>query len=237
MAKSSSDLSRNLERLTFAAMLKSTCSPGLEGSLSGSSGRAYRTMSAFLLVASLVRTCLLLARGRVWEAPGPVFGGKCCGAFAWLDRDGLSWRTWQHSLDGGWEPWLDPWPRAGIAWNGIAYRQVPSAPLTRGTGCGLWPTPNTVDAKGGTRKGDGQEQLCHQVEGSLEPGFVEFLMGYPLGWTLEKMDGRVPDWSCEWPDVPRVSKGAPHRVARLRALGNAVVPACVAYVMRWWMSR
>ena len=216
MAKSSSDLSRNLERLTFAAMLKSTCSPGLEGSRLGSSGRAYRTISAFLQVASLVRTCLLLARGRVWEAPGPVFGGKCCGAFAWLDRDGLSWRTWQHSLDGGWEPWLDPWPRAGIAWNGIAYRQVPSAPLTRGTGCGSWatsrasdadrggrgellhqvkggsprgmlPTPSANDARGGGRRSPGQQNLHHvlknQTGGQLNPTWVEWLMGYPSGWT------------------------------------------------------
>ena len=26
-----------------------------------------------------------------------------------------------------------------------------------------WPTPNTIDQKGGTRNGDGQEQLCHAV--------------------------------------------------------------------------
>jgi DNA-cytosine methyltransferase len=45
------------------------------------------------------------------------------------------------------------------------------------------PTPNTVDAKGGTRKGKGQEQLCHLVGGSLNPTWVEWLMGYPTGWT------------------------------------------------------
>jgi hypothetical protein len=28
----------------------------------------------------------------------------------------------------------------------------------------LWPTPNTVDAKGGTRTGKGQVQLCHVVK-------------------------------------------------------------------------
>ncbi len=106
-----------------------------------------------------------------------------------------------------------------------------------------WPTPTSRDHKD---TGDcanvpenalpGRAVQPSKVEGSLEPGFVEWLQGYPLGWTLDEMDGRVPDWSAEWPDVPRVSKGAPHRVARLRALGNAVVPACVAYVMRWWMT-
>ena len=44
-------------------------------------------------------------------------------------------------------------------------------------------TPNTADAKGGTRKGNGQVQLCHQVGGSLNPTWVEWLMGFPLGWT------------------------------------------------------
>ena len=34
---------------------------------------------------------------------------------------------------------------------------------TSGIGSGLLPTPNTVDAKGGTRKGKGQVQLCHVV--------------------------------------------------------------------------
>ena len=47
----------------------------------------------------------------------------------------------------------------------------------------LLPTPNTVDAKGGTRKGKGQEQLCHLVGGSLNPTWVEWLMGFPAGWT------------------------------------------------------
>ena len=47
----------------------------------------------------------------------------------------------------------------------------------------MLPTPNTVDAKGGTRNGPGQHQLCHEVGGQLNPTWVEWLMGFPLGWT------------------------------------------------------
>ena len=103
----------------------------------------------------------------------------------------------------------------------------------------MFPTPNAVDAKGGTRKGKGQVQLCHVVRfptpcglssnqgqgdgefgkairgwatpsatdgtqgpdrkrwlrpdggrdlttdvgGQLNPTWVEWLMGFPLGWT------------------------------------------------------
>ena len=47
----------------------------------------------------------------------------------------------------------------------------------------MFPTPNTVDANGGTRNGKGQKQLCHTVGGQLNPTWVEWLMGFPLGWT------------------------------------------------------
>lgn len=45
-------------------------------------------------------------------------------------------------------------------------RLVPSTRPTDGTDFGLWRTPNTVDAKGGTRLdvNAGQVQLCHQVK-------------------------------------------------------------------------
>ena len=48
-----------------------------------------------------------------------------------------------------------------------------------------WRTPNTVDAKGGSRSdpSSGQTQLCHQVGGALNPTWVEWLMGFPEGWT------------------------------------------------------
>jgi hypothetical protein len=91
-----------------------------------------------------------------------------------------------------------------------------SARRTSGIGSGLLPTPNTVDAKGGTRTGKGQVQLCHVVRtptptardwksgsqatqaergrvagptlaewsgGQLNPPWVEWLMGFPIGWT------------------------------------------------------
>jgi len=57
-----------------------------------------------------------------------------------------------------------------------------------------WNTPNVADAKGGTRRGNGQVQLCHQVRVGgtatppmktppLNPSWVEWLMGWPIAWT------------------------------------------------------
>jgi len=38
-------------------------------------------------------------------------------------------------------------------------------------------------------------------------------------------EARLNPWADgEWPDVPRVARGVPDRVARLRALGNSLVP-------------
>lgn len=64
--------------------------------------------------------------------------------------------------------------------------------------------------------------------GQLNPTWVEWLMGFPLGWTdidlpcasSEKVIGW---WNAE-PDVPRVEVGVKDRVNRLKCLGNAVVP-------------
>jgi DNA (cytosine-5)-methyltransferase 1 len=51
--------------------------------------------------------------------------------------------------------------------------------------------------------------LAPRVDGKLSPAFVEWAMGFPRGWT----EGLS-------------------RTARLRALGNAVVPAAAALAWR-----
>lgn len=49
----------------------------------------------------------------------------------------------------------------------------------------LWPTPTKSDATGGPGCSgrDGGENLRTAVGGSLNPQWVEWLMGYPIGWT------------------------------------------------------
>jgi hypothetical protein len=98
-----------------------------------------------------------------------------------------------------------------------------------------YPTPTTRDYK------DGSAKSCKNVpvngllgravhtdstiEGQLNPGFVEWLMGYPLDWSLDTAD--LTDYTfCGWErePVPRVVRKAPKRVPRLKGLGNAVVP-------------
>jgi len=52
----------------------------------------------------------------------------------------------------------------------------------------LWPTPNSRDHKGAPgrgcqARGGHQSSLPAEVGGSLNPQFVEWLMGFPIGYT------------------------------------------------------
>ena len=74
------------------------------------------------------------------------------------------------------------------------------------------------------------------ISGALNPTWVEWLMGWPIGWTsmdaIEELDWR--DWETDPADegeVPRVATGIKHRVGRLKAIGNGQVPQVAA--MAW----
>ena len=48
----------------------------------------------------------------------------------------------------------------------------------------MWPTPKAQNCRGnGERHGDGGPSLDVAVGGQLNPTWVEWLMGFPLGWT------------------------------------------------------
>jgi hypothetical protein len=72
--------------------------------------------------------------------------------------------------------------------------------------------------------------------GELNPEFVEWMMGFPQGWTdLEPLDQEaMEDWMTsqhvQWQEetVPRLAEKVPHRVDRLKGLGNGQVPAVAA---------
>ena len=109
----------------------------------------------------------------------------------------------------------------------------------------IWPTPCSTDYKGSgvnctpfdrldfaVERGRTKTKIYSEpVHGQLNPAWVEWLMGWPIGWTsLEpiKMDWR--DWSvdpADSGDVPRVTTVKKDRAKRLKAIGNGQVPAVV----------
>ena len=119
------------------------------------------------------------------------------------------------------------------------------------------PTPTTRDYKGGYKEDslirkDGKSRRFNllpnaaiggvgtdTIKGSLNPYWVESLMGIPQGWTDLEMTESDLGWHDEidWIDdaweigIPRVIDGCDNRIDRIRLLGNGVVPstACKAW--------
>ena len=150
----------------------------------------------------------MLARVRDWAENDPGCGGSSPASFARFDPDTCSWKTWGHCLLGGLIPFSGRWPHSGTMRNGIAYRLPPLVPRISGTGCLFWRTPQAQEA--GARiecrnlndevkmfptprvqssRGTGPSRTGNKVDlqtvvgGQLNPTWVEWLMGFPTGWT------------------------------------------------------
>ncbi len=84
-----------------------------------------------------------------------------------------------------------------------------------------------------THKGDdGVERPYYS--GKLNPDWVEWLMGWPVGWTRsdEAPDEYAPPvtewWVAEPPHVPRIVDKIAKFSQRIRCIGNGQVPLCAA---------
>ena len=100
----------------------------------------------------------------------------------------------------------------------------------------MYPTPTTQDAanNGGPSQSErNTPPLNAVVGGTLNPDWVEWLMGWPVGWTdTAREEVGTHDWSTEPADVPRVTTRKDRRVPRLTAIGNGQVPQCAALAWR-----
>ena len=115
--------------------------------------------------------------------------------------------------------------------------------LARAVFAKQWPTPRCFMYKDAlTDRGKSNlGEVVNETEGAtktgqLNPDWVEWLMGWPIGWTsmdaIEELDWR--EWKTDPADegeVPRVATGIKHRVGRLKAIGNGQVPQVAA--MAW----
>lgn len=97
----------------------------------------------------------------------------------------------------------------------------------------MWPSVKSSDQAGATTPD-------WDVDGQLNPSWMEWLMGWPSGWTGEtplsseqvrawrERAASEALWDEEPLDVPRTGRGIPNRTARLKAVGNGQVPSCAA---------
>lgn len=137
-------------------------------------------------------------RVRALTESGVVSGLKCTESFARFDHDSRSWRTPQCSLLEDLDVYSETWPKSGMMRRGVCWELPMSVRPTEGTESGflqkmLYPTPIAHNAKEMgclsdlRRKTLGLGTLAATGQlgprGALNPVWVEWLMGWPLGWT------------------------------------------------------
>src|SRR5262252_884807 len=135
-------------------------------------------------------------------------GPKSSTSFAAYVHDGHYWKTFQDSCVDTWASWSGTWPASGMTRSGTAYRRPRSVPLTAGTGYSSWPTPRVdmAESKGDLYGAVNYGRVFHgqtttwptptanrwsglqshgrnAITGPLNPTWVEWLMGFPPGWT------------------------------------------------------
>lgn len=152
-----------------------------------------------------VRTFHAPERVQESRASKADYGRKWHASLAKYDHDSHSWKTIQLSLLGDSAEFSGTWPRWGTMRNGVCWERAMSERLTREKESGYsLPTPTVhgnYNRKGcSPTSGDGlataakvrptptqqnrnSAPLNAVAGGSLNPTWVEWLMGWPLGWT------------------------------------------------------
>lgn len=166
------------------------------------------TLLTWYQEVSLVKTSPSLVAASALQAPGPLSGHKWQELSVRYDLGSSRWRTHQCLWDEDLHWSSVSLPKWGMTLAGVCWEQLTSAPLTNAIEFGLspstakskrlrrmWPTPVASMAKGSsvnalTRKSGANrsnDRLDHAVMaldgGHLNPEWVEWLMGWPIGWT------------------------------------------------------
>jgi len=126
-------------------------------------------------------------------------GQRCCESYAkWLPDGSLARMFLESSRWNSTQCYLT-WKGKATPAGRLYFQLVPSMPPTEGIESGLWPTPTARDYKGGrkpeTLEASGRgatnslnDALTTQGQyGSLNPTWVEWLMGFPIDHTDLKL--------------------------------------------------
>lgn len=147
--------------------------------------------------ASLAKTSALLASERVWTESEAVYFSKLC---AWSKKSSprsYSLRTSQISETAALTPFLGKYPRVGMIVDTVFYPLEMWEPRTKEIGGLYWPTPTATDWKRSTVSDKyanrpiqnyscvaAQRCKCGTQMHRPSPKHAEWLMGYPIGWTV-----------------------------------------------------
>jgi len=131
-----------------------------------------------------------IRKGRESMETNQEHGQKSRESWARYCPDTSSWKTRQLCFAGDLIEYSGTWPNSGTMQNG-AFWALPT--LERRTEDNVYgsllPTPTATDWKGSYKPGQRRGQLTDPAMGviptggKLNPEFVEWLMGWPIGWT------------------------------------------------------
>jgi hypothetical protein len=172
--------------------------------LTADHGEAVLTL---YLAAFPVRISARLAKG-LGSMDGDLdYGLKCQGSFVKYNQDLSLWKTRQHSLLEGLDVFSETWPQWGTMRNGECWERIKLERRTDEIGSGFWPTPKAHEERAEKytietsyrhfmekrqvalsqvvrdRRMWPTPTLAAQVGGKLNPNWVEWLMGWPIGHT------------------------------------------------------
>jgi hypothetical protein len=140
-------------------------------------------------------------------------------SYARYDRDSSSWKTCPDLFGCTFPASWETWPMRGSMRNGVvSERETLGLPtFARDSGSIRWPTPTSRDHKDGTKAacqnvpvncllGRAVHVGSTDMTGSLNPSWVEWLMGWPIGWTV--LDPSATDrYHSVMPQLGGISKG------------------------------
>jgi len=153
---------------------------------------------------SPARTSAAQAHAMASTASGQGSGERWRASFARYGRATSSWKTVQCSLLGDSDEFSETWPAWGSMQSGECSERGMPVLRTRETASGSLrcPTPAATDWKGSSKAGQRRGQLTDPAMGVIPPGgklnpqWVAWLMGWPIGWTgLEPLEmDRFQQW-------------------------------------------
>lgn len=175
-------------------------------------GPCYQTdQSTSSTADSPARISVLRAMVRAWLASAAAWFSRYFGSSVKSGRPSFSSKTCRPLGPAAENEWSKNWPRSGMTVDGTCYPLTTWERRTRGNAGSSWPTPRAADAEKNqrsmsgilnevARKGAPQDlisavrlrptQSAVRVEtpagGQLNPQWIEWLMGYPLGWTVSE---------------------------------------------------
>jgi hypothetical protein len=127
------------------------------------------------------------------------FTEKSCVLLAQLDPDSYSWKMSPLLKATALNKLSKTWPSWGMTQDGFAYEHPMSGHRITETGGSLFPTPNASDCRDRgnlslpsiqRRQAIGKQlnlsMVVHPTSGQLNPQWVEWLMGWPIGHTASR---------------------------------------------------